>query len=354
MSNYDDERNLPEGEQLKKEKLLVEDLYKRRVKDKNGLHVGPVVDIFLDDVHGQPEWITVHSGFMGMKTHFLPVSALEDTNENELIAPWEKEIIQDSPTIKSSNGYLSKEQELELFRYYNIDFVETPDGEEVLDEELVEAEEAGEVNAPGDVLRAEHGEGENLAVAQEHISEERRENLANGDGDNLTDLEKDPRHGEDFDARDPEPLTEDDPENPLRAEEVVSVDSAPVVEDERQNFGEDEERVVEEQSDFHGDTHGAEKREDLHEDGDAPEKATLHEDEFTTITPVPLDDVVITRVEDDSVVHRGDNATEVAEDSHHAHEELHEQLHGEKWEENVDSREEEPYQPRHLKREDGE
>lgn len=339
MSHYDEERNLPEGEQLQEEKLLVEGLYKKKVKDKNGHHVGPVENVFVDDVHGQPEWITIRAGFMGMKTFYLPISALEEANDDELIAPWEKEIITESPTFKDVDGSLSKEQEIELFRYYNIDFVETSGGEEVLDEELVEAEEAGEINAPDNTFRAEDGEGENLVAIQEHMAEERRENLANGDGDNLLDedLHREDRLDSDFDARDPEPLSQDDPEHPLRAGEFVAVESDgenTVVVDEAHSQEGEERVIVEEEAIQHRD-------ETLEQE---------HEVENAHVTPVSMDDVVITRVEDGSVVHQGENTALSQED---VHGDLHREQHGEALEGEVNS-EEEPYQPRHLKREDGE
>lgn len=191
MSHYDEERNLPEGEQLQEEKLVVEHLYNKHVKDKNGEKLGPIDDIFLDDVHGLPEWVSVNTGFLGTKTVFLPVSAMENLTEAEAVVPWEKEIILDSPRIKVRDGFLSKEQEEELFKYYNITYVETPDGEEVLDEELVAAEEAGEVNAPGSDFESHGDETPNFAGLQEHMSEERRENLMENRGEAKQNLPAD-------------------------------------------------------------------------------------------------------------------------------------------------------------------
>lgn len=96
----------------------LETLYNSIVVDTDGDKIGGVGQVYLDDVTNQPTWVTVNTGFLGMKETFVPLT--NATFEGETIhVPFQKEFVKDAPAI-DPDGHLEAEQEDELFRYYNL------------------------------------------------------------------------------------------------------------------------------------------------------------------------------------------------------------------------------------------
>ena len=86
--------------------------------DTSGDKVGKVGQLYLDDETGQPEWVTVSTGFFGSSETFVPLegASLESGN---LRLGFEKEKIKNAPRV-GADQHLDAAQEDELYRYYGL------------------------------------------------------------------------------------------------------------------------------------------------------------------------------------------------------------------------------------------
>jgi sporulation protein YlmC with PRC-barrel domain len=77
---------------------------------QDGDKIGSIGQVFLDDTSGQPEWVTVNTGFFGTGESFVPLRGAE-VSGNDLRVPYDKAKVKDAPRISDSNGHLSEEEE---------------------------------------------------------------------------------------------------------------------------------------------------------------------------------------------------------------------------------------------------
>ncbi len=91
-----------------------------KVCDSSGDKIGTVGQVYLDDVSGTPQWVTVSTGLFGTKESFIPVT--EATMDDGVITvPVTKDAVKDAPQI-DSDGHLAAEQEAELYRHYGLSY----------------------------------------------------------------------------------------------------------------------------------------------------------------------------------------------------------------------------------------
>src|SRR5690349_8839766 len=103
--------------QLSKDQLLQrrgQDLY-----DSHDDKVGTIEEIYLDHESGEPEWALVHTGLFGTRSTFVPLRGAGE-HDGTLSVPYEKAQIKDAPKL-DADGELSRAQEDELYRYYQLD-----------------------------------------------------------------------------------------------------------------------------------------------------------------------------------------------------------------------------------------
>lgn len=96
----------------------IDALYRSIVIDSAGEKVGSVGQVYLDDVTGNPTWITVNTGFLGLKESFVPLERAQHAGE-EVRVPYLKEFIKSAPAI-DPDGHIDEAQETELYRYYDL------------------------------------------------------------------------------------------------------------------------------------------------------------------------------------------------------------------------------------------
>jgi uncharacterized protein (TIGR02271 family) len=89
-----------------------------RVVGADGQEIGKVGQVYLNDSTGDPEWVTVRTGFFGMKQTFVPLVNSRSSAE-EIRVPFDREMIKGAPNI-DVDGRLSLEEEAELYRYYGM------------------------------------------------------------------------------------------------------------------------------------------------------------------------------------------------------------------------------------------
>jgi len=95
--------------------------------DDGGNKIGKIGAIYLDDVTGEPEWVTVATGFFGTNESFVPVSGAS-VREDGLSVPYDKSKIKDAPNVDVDQGHLSTDEEAQLYRYYGLEYSGTASG----------------------------------------------------------------------------------------------------------------------------------------------------------------------------------------------------------------------------------
>lgn len=96
----------------------------RKAFDRDGVRIGTVDEVYLDDATGQPEWAAVRPGLFG-RDAFVPLTRSEVV-DGALRVPYERALIRRAPEF-GVGRHLSPAQELELYRHYGLD-LPTHDG----------------------------------------------------------------------------------------------------------------------------------------------------------------------------------------------------------------------------------
>ena len=76
----------------------------------DGEKVGSAGQVYLDNVSGEPEWVSVRTGLFGTKRTFVPITDATE-RDGDLAVPFEKSAVKDAPGI-DANGQLSQRDEL--------------------------------------------------------------------------------------------------------------------------------------------------------------------------------------------------------------------------------------------------
>ena len=88
----------------------------RTAVDPQGDKIGSVGQVYLNDQTGQPDWITVNTGLFGMKENFAPLAG-SSFNGDDLVLPFDKTVVKDSPDIADSS-HLDSDEQQSLYSYY--------------------------------------------------------------------------------------------------------------------------------------------------------------------------------------------------------------------------------------------
>ncbi|WP_405579035.1 PRC and DUF2382 domain-containing protein [Streptomyces sp. NBC_01190] len=91
------------------------------VLDPQGKKIGDAKHMYLDDRTGEPEWVTVKTGFFGNNETFVPTRSARMT-ENHLEVPYDKDQVRGAPNVDvDSGGHLSVDEERNLYQYYGLE-----------------------------------------------------------------------------------------------------------------------------------------------------------------------------------------------------------------------------------------
>lgn len=108
------------------EGILGQDVYA-----SDGDRVGKVGQIFLDDITGNPEWLTVQTGLFGTKESFVPLASA-DLHSDRIRVQFDKDTIKGAPQVNVDDGHLPEGEEAELYKYYGIDYgIDGSDGQQL-------------------------------------------------------------------------------------------------------------------------------------------------------------------------------------------------------------------------------
>ena len=90
--------------------------------DNKGDKVGSVEDIYVNDVTGQPDFVSVNIGLFGLDTALVPLRGHGFDGEDVELA-FDKDLIADAP-VSDEDGRLTEREREELYRYYGLESVE--------------------------------------------------------------------------------------------------------------------------------------------------------------------------------------------------------------------------------------
>lgn len=110
----------------------------------DGDKIGKVGHVYLDEQTGQPEWLTVETGWFGTKENFVPLQRAELREGEAVVLPYDKTMVKNAPKVEPEGGQLSEQEEAELYRYYGFDYGMTEQAAgtaERGEEEMIRAEE---------------------------------------------------------------------------------------------------------------------------------------------------------------------------------------------------------------------
>ncbi|WP_282944486.1 YsnF/AvaK domain-containing protein [Cellulomonas endometrii] len=88
------------------------------VVDSNGDKIGKAGQVYLDDVTGEPDWVTVNTGLFGTSESFVPLQGATADGKTLRVA-YTKAQVKDAPRV-DADGHLSEQEEGELYRHYGL------------------------------------------------------------------------------------------------------------------------------------------------------------------------------------------------------------------------------------------
>ena len=92
------------------------------VLDEGGKKIGEAKHVFLDDVTGAPEWVSVKTGMFGTSETFVPIREARVVDGHTEV-PYSKSKVKDAPHVDvDGGGHLSEEEEHRLYEYYGMDW----------------------------------------------------------------------------------------------------------------------------------------------------------------------------------------------------------------------------------------
>ncbi|WP_411103116.1 DUF2382 domain-containing protein [Streptomyces sp. cmx-4-9] len=98
--------------------LSTEQLINLTAYDTDGEKIGSIGQVYRDDATGRPEWVTVKTGWFGMKESFVPLAGAR-SDGRALHVPHAKELVKDAPRV-DADQHLDVEEERRLYLHYGL------------------------------------------------------------------------------------------------------------------------------------------------------------------------------------------------------------------------------------------
>lgn len=95
---------------------------------RDGHKTGRVGDVYVDDLSGQPAWVTITAGLFGTKTLFAPLEGAT-LNGDRLVLAYDKDVIGGAPVIADS-GHISDVEQQALIDYFTTHQANAPVAQE--------------------------------------------------------------------------------------------------------------------------------------------------------------------------------------------------------------------------------
>ncbi len=98
------------------ERLL--ELFQSTVYGTDGQKLGRVGQVYLDDQTQEPNWVTVKTGFFGIKEYFVPLD-LAERDGKRITVPYTKDLVVSAPRTEIDQN-LSPAEEDDLYAHYQV------------------------------------------------------------------------------------------------------------------------------------------------------------------------------------------------------------------------------------------
>ena len=89
----------------------------RTAVDPQGDKIGKIGQVYVDDVTGQPDWVTVNTGLFGTKEHFAPLQGASITGD-DVVLPFDKDVVKGAPDVADAS-HLDPDEQESLYSYYS-------------------------------------------------------------------------------------------------------------------------------------------------------------------------------------------------------------------------------------------
>jgi hypothetical protein len=89
------------------------------VVTRDGTKIGSVEQVFLSEDSGEPAFVTVRTGLLGMSESFVPLTGAT-IDGSRLEVAFDRDQIRKGPRIESDRGSITVEEENELYSYYGL------------------------------------------------------------------------------------------------------------------------------------------------------------------------------------------------------------------------------------------
>jgi len=89
------------------------------VIDAKGEPLGTITDVVYDETANEPRLVVVDPGRFS-KAHFVPLDGAEQTDDGEILVPYEKELVKSSPKARKDH-VLSGHEVVEVKQHYGVD-----------------------------------------------------------------------------------------------------------------------------------------------------------------------------------------------------------------------------------------
>ena len=97
-----------------------ESIIGQELRTSDGTKIGKIGQLYVDDYHGQPEWVTVNTGLFGTSESFVPLAQATLTGDGVTV-PYTKDQIKDAPNVEDS-GHITEADEQQLYQHYDIPY----------------------------------------------------------------------------------------------------------------------------------------------------------------------------------------------------------------------------------------
>lgn len=98
--------------------LSTEQLINLTAYDTDGEKIGSIGQVYRDDSTGRPEWVTVKTGWFGMKESFVPLAGARSDGE-ALHVPHAKDVVKEAPRV-DADQHLDADEEHRLYQHYGL------------------------------------------------------------------------------------------------------------------------------------------------------------------------------------------------------------------------------------------
>jgi hypothetical protein len=89
------------------------------IHDQDGLPIGSVGQVYVDDGDRHPEWVTVRTGLHGAAETFVPLEGAVLDADGALRVPYSLDTVKDAPRMHAEE-HLDLDQEQELYLHYGL------------------------------------------------------------------------------------------------------------------------------------------------------------------------------------------------------------------------------------------